>query len=163
MKASYRACGRLVSHISMGHHAQICMLGRLFSQMCWALVVRHVRGIHTRHYTATPCNTMQHIATHCIALQHTATHCNTMQHIATHRIALQHTATHCKELRGSFGAMRGVTADVICEMSHRHTHTTHTPHLLEESRQMSFVRGVTDTHTPHTHLICERSDGRCHL
>ena len=143
MKASYRACGRLVSHISMGHHAQICMLGRLFSQMCWALVVRHVRGIHTRHYTATPCNTMQHIATHCIALQHTA--------------------THCKGLRGSFGALRGVTADVICEMSHRHTHTTHTPHLLEESRQMSFVRGVTDTHTPHTHLICERSDGRCHL
>ena len=41
----------------------------------------------------SPCNTLQHTATHCLTLQHTATH-----DTATH-CALQHTATHCNTLQ----------------------------------------------------------------
>ena len=61
---------------------------------------------------AAHCNTLQHTATHFIALQHMATHCNTLQHAATHLEVLmmirgthnlcntlQHTATHCNTLQ----------------------------------------------------------------
>jgi len=66
----------------------------------------------------TPCNTLQHPATHCNTLQHPATHCNTLQQASDTAwtsagslpppsivkcvevalqwaVALQHTATHC--------------------------------------------------------------------
>jgi len=43
----------------------------------------------------TPCNTLQHAATHCNTLQHAATRCNTLQHAATRCNTLQHAATHC--------------------------------------------------------------------
>ena len=42
---------------------------------CWSLPYREVYS---------PCNTLQHTATHCNTLQHTATHCNTLQHTTTH-------------------------------------------------------------------------------
>jgi len=40
-------------------------------------------------------NTLQHTATHCIALHHTATYCNTLQHAAIYCYTLQPTAAHC--------------------------------------------------------------------
>ena len=61
--------------------------------------------------TATHCNTLHHIATHCqhdqfsdlvqqvpriMNLLHAATSCNTLQHTATHCNTLQHTATRCQ-------------------------------------------------------------------
>ena len=48
---------------------------------------------------SSPCNTLQHTATHCNTLQNTATHCNTLQHTATHCNILQHTAAHCNTLQ----------------------------------------------------------------
>ena len=63
-------------------------------------ILRHLisRFYEPEHSTATPCNILQHNATHCNCntLQHTATHCNcnTLQHTATHYNPLQHTATH---------------------------------------------------------------------
>jgi len=67
---------------------------------------------------ASPCNTLQHAATHCNTQQHAATHynklphistqcntmqqaatrCNTPQHVATRCNTLQRTATHCNTL-----------------------------------------------------------------
>ena len=47
----------------------------------------------------TPCNTLQHTATHCNALQHTATHCSTLQRTATHCNTLQHIVTSNDSIR----------------------------------------------------------------
>jgi len=76
--------------------------------------------------TAARCNTLQHPATHCkalqhrcthdmapisqhftadrtrifsIVLQHTVAHCNTLQHTAAHSSTLQHTTTRCNTLQ----------------------------------------------------------------
>ena len=83
---------------------------------------------HEKLVTATYCNTLHHIATHC-SLQHTATqcniatedrafyrsylahhekrldttHCNTLQHTAIHCNTLQHTTQQNNWIWGGFG------------------------------------------------------------
>ena len=74
-------CIRVFTYMYIGivaHGAYLCM---------YAFVYMYV------------CNTLQHTATHCNALQQTkhsatAPHCNTLQHTAAHCNTLQHTATH---------------------------------------------------------------------
>jgi len=44
------------------------------------LTLKENRGNFAHLLFVTPCNTLQHTATHCNTLQHTATHCNTLQH-----------------------------------------------------------------------------------
>jgi len=56
---------------------------------------------------------VQHIATHCNALQHTAPHCNTLQHTTTHNNTLHHTATHRQADRA-----RGRAVDALVRALH---------------------------------------------
>ena len=86
---------------------------------------------------ATPCNTLQHTATHCNIrvreyrsaavmesftchesnkLQQAASRCNTLQHTATHYTTLQHTATHCNTLQPT------KSHDLVSSNDHTRTH-----------------------------------------
>jgi len=62
----------------------------------------------------SPCNTLQHTATHYNTLQHTATHCNT----------LQHTATHCNTHLSPNKRRNGTN----CRANHRQRHTHRLQH-----------------------------------
>ena len=93
----------------------------------------------THRYLQHICNTLQHTATHCNALQqsglplntwvpqvysvqHTATNCNALQHTATHCNALQHTDTHTLPYAVVHGCLKSVTAIHCNTLQHTATH-----------------------------------------
>ena len=74
-------------------------------------------------YTATHCNTLQHLATQCNTLQQTTTHCNTLQRTAMHCNTLRHTAAYESPENVSS------THVVASRSGHLETHTrTHRAH-----------------------------------
>ena len=88
-------------------------------------------------HPASPCNTLQHSATHCNTLlcstlqhtatckygdgRHTATLCNTLQNSAT----LQHTATQCNTLQYYCNTqLPAITTPMVDTPQHSATHAT---------------------------------------
>ena len=86
----------------------------------YPLHLKHDNYQHSRRYTATYCNAVQHSATQCNTLmdmymcdmthtqmcvrihddsRHSSRHCNTLRHTATHCNTPQHTTTHCNTLQ----------------------------------------------------------------
>ena len=105
---------------------------------------------------------MQHIAIHCITLQHAATRCNTLHahekpyrvcafFAATYCNALQHAATHCNTLEMPYQFCAVFTAQGNT-MQHTATYCKHT--TLSSSRCFCcniLQRTATRCNTIHTH------------
>ena len=76
------ACCRVLQWVAVGCSGLHCVGVSCRECICRQVnlpCARVLRAIHSLHFTATHCNTLQRTATHCIALQYPATHCDTLQ------------------------------------------------------------------------------------
>jgi len=134
--------------------------------------------------TATYCNILRHIATHCNTLQlfiapkhrqntisrstcterETHTHCNILQHTVSYCNILQHTATYCNYSLHLSAAKILISRSIFLVERKRHSHTATYCKILPHPTTSCNILQYTITHcntlqlivAPKHRLICQK-------